>query len=71
MVVPEWRIKRALASESLRAKLSHTRLKGIVREIDGAAGYKKKPILRKKIKNDPHFRQFVDELLKELGYMNE
>ena len=39
--------------------------------IDSAPNHRKKSILRKRMKGDLDFRAFIDDLLKELGYMNE
>jgi hypothetical protein len=46
-------------------------LKAIIRGIDGAPAARKKKMLRKRMKCDKEFMEFIDLLLKELGYMNE
>ena len=71
MIVPEWRLKKALQSEKLRSYLSHSKLKAIIKDIDGAVSHKKKPMLRRRMKIDLDFKVFIDDLLKEMGYMNE
>lgn len=55
----------------MRGYLSHSKLRAIIREIDAAPSFKKKAMLRRRMKNDLDFQQFIDELLKELGYMND
>jgi hypothetical protein len=71
VIVPEWRLKKLTESLRLRPFLSHSKLRGIIREIDGAVSHRKKAMLRKRMKNDVDFQAFVDDLLKEMGYMNE
>ena len=46
-------------------------LKAIIKEIDGAVSHKKKPVLRRRMKIDIDFKVFIDDLLKEMGYMNQ
>ena len=70
VIVPEWRFKKALENEKIRSYLSHSKLKAIIKEIDGAVSHKKKPILRRRMKIDIDFKVFIDDLLKEMGYMN-
>ncbi len=36
VIVPEWRMRKAMEDEKIRAYLSHSKLKAIIREIDGA-----------------------------------
>lgn len=44
----------------------------IIRDIDSChLDHWKKLKLRKRMMNDQPFLEFIDELLKELGYMNE
>ncbi len=54
---------------SIMNKLKNKRLKKIIRNIDSAK-YKKR-ILEKLISNDKDFKDFVDEILSSLGYLNE
>ena len=49
--------------------LSHSKLKQVIREIDGAKHKKKR--LWKQMQNDSAFREFLDLMLKEMGYLNE
>ena len=71
IIVPEWRLKKATESQKIKTYLSHSKLKAIIKEIDFAPSHKKKAILRRRMKNDQDFQVFIDDLLKELGYMNE
>ena len=71
MIVPEWRFKKALKNDKIRGCLSHSKLKAIIRDIDSAVSHKKKPMLRRRMKIDIDFKVFIDDLLKEMGYMNE
>lgn len=71
VIVPEWRMKKAAECAKIRMYLSHSQLKKIIREIDGAPNHKKKMLLRKRMRNDPPFQEFIDDLLKEMGYINE
>ena len=70
VIVPEWRLKKLVESEKIRSMLGHSKLKAIIREIDGAVNHRKKMMLRKRMKNDWDFQGFVDDLLREMGYMN-
>jgi hypothetical protein len=67
--VPEWRLKKA--AEGLKSYLSHSKLKVIIRDIDGTVSHKRKKKLRLRMKNDPDFRVFIDDMLREMGYLNE
>jgi len=69
VIVPEWRLRKA--AESLKGYLSHSKLRAVIRDIDGTVSHKKKQRLRQRIKNDPDFRVFIDDLLKEMGYLNQ
>ena len=69
VIVPEDRLQAAIQNPSIAMKLSHSKLKAVIREIDGSK--QKKKALWKRMRGDTDFRVFVDELLSELGYMNE
>lgn len=71
VIVPDWRMRKALESPKIKAYLSHSKLKAIIRDIDGTVYHKKKVALRRRMRNDADFQVFIDDLLKELGYMNE
>lgn len=71
VIVPEWRFKKALENPKIKTYLSHSKLKTIIKEIDRAFSNKKKPMLRRRMKVDTDFKVFIDDLLKEMGYMNE
>jgi hypothetical protein len=36
VIVPEWRMRKAMEDGKIKAYLSHSKLKAIIREIDGA-----------------------------------
>ena len=57
--------------DKIKSYLSHSKLKAIIKEIDGAASNKKKPTLRRRMKIDIDFKVFIDDLLKEMGYLND
>ena len=42
VIVPEWKIQRAIQNETLKMNLSHSKLKQVIREIDGAKHKKKR-----------------------------
>lgn len=71
VIVPEWRLRKACESSKIKSYLSHSKLKAIIKDIDGTVYHKKKMVLRKRMKNDPDFQVFIDELLNELGYLDE
>lgn len=71
VIVPEWRFKKALENPKIKTYLSHSKLRAIIKEIDRAVSNKKKSMLRRRMKVDADFRVFIDDLLKEMGYMNE
>ena len=53
--MPEWRLKRILENPKIVQMLSHSKLKVIIKEIDGAANHRKKAMLRRRIKIDLDF----------------
>ncbi len=69
VIVPEHRILRAIENVKIKKYLSHSKLKRVIRDIDGARHKKKQ--LWKRTQNDRDFRVFVDELLMAMGYMNQ
>lgn len=71
VIVPDWRLKKAVQADKIKAYLSHSKLKAIIRDIDGTVSYKKKLKLRNIMRNDIDFRVFIDDLLREMGYLNE
>ena len=58
-----------MQNDKIRMMLGHSKLKQIIREIDGSK--QKKKMLSKRMKRDKEFREFVDMLLGEMGYLNE
>ncbi len=46
-------------------------MKVIIRDIDGTVSHKRKKKLRLRMKNDADFRVFIDDMLREMGYLNE
>jgi regulator of sirC expression with transglutaminase-like and TPR domain len=62
-------MRKIAESETLRPYLQHSKLKEIIKFIDGAKHRKKE--LHKRMKNDGEFMKFIDMMLKELGYINE
>ena len=71
VIVPDWRLKKAVQADKIKSYLSHSKLKAIIRDIDGTVSYKKKLKLRNIMRNDIDFRVFIDDLLREMGYLNE
>jgi hypothetical protein len=71
VIVPEWRLRKAAESPALRGYFGHSKLREIIRGIDGAPSFKKKQRLRHRMKEDKDFRIFIDDLLREMGYLNE
>jgi hypothetical protein len=55
VIVPEWRLKRLLDNPKITSMLSHSKLKVIIKEIDGAVNHRKKAMLRRRMKIDVDF----------------
>jgi len=55
VIVPEWRLKRLLDNQKITSMLSHSKLKVIIKEIDGAVNHRKKAMLRRRMKIDVDF----------------
>jgi hypothetical protein len=55
VIVPEWRLRKACESAKIKAYLSHSKLKAVIRDIDGTVYHKKKVVLRKRMRNDLDF----------------
>lgn len=69
VIVPEEKIKRAVGNDKIKSQLQHSKLRAVIRSIDGAKNRSK--ALRKQMESDPDFKGFVDMLLQDLGYVNE
>ena len=69
VVVDPWRLEKARHSVKLKPYLSHSKLKKIIRQIDSNRNRKKS--LWRQIDFDADFRVFIDEMLKEMGYLDE
>ena len=64
-----FRLEKAAKSKKLRPYLSHSKLRKIIRLID--SNRDKKKALWKQIDFDADFRVFIDEMLKEMGYLDD
>ena len=69
VIVDVSRLEKAKNSAKIKRYLSHSKLQKIIRQIDSNRNRKK--ALLKQIDMDSDFRVFIDEMLLEMGYLDE
>jgi hypothetical protein len=69
IIVDQSSLEKLKENMSIMNKLKNKKLKKIIRNIDSAKF--KKRILEKIIANDKDFKEFVDEILSSLGYLDD
>ena len=66
--MPQARLEQVRTSAKLRPFLSHSKLRKLIREID--AHQNRKQRLWQQLAVDRDFRDFVDDMLREMGYLD-
>ena len=68
-IVPDEKFEIVKNSNKLKPMLTNSKLRKVIREIDSSRNRTRR--LWQQLETDPDFRLFVDQMLQEMGYLDE